>query len=143
MKLRYCQQKKFYFIYEIVYKNLIVTTKQKSIAQTHNQKKKKRRRRRRKKDRKLVKEDIIGTIRLWEHTEIKEKENIENSNPKDKMALLSPHVWNYHIKCKWIVFTNQKTARWMEKQYQDICCLLETYFSSRENIGPKWNNGMM
>ena len=42
MKLRYCQQKKFYFIYEIVYKNLIVTTKQKSIAQTHNQKKKKK-----------------------------------------------------------------------------------------------------
>ena len=88
MKLRYCQQKKFYFIYEIVYENLIVTTKQKSTAQTTKKKKKKKKRKKERKEEESrienwLKEISQGRLDYDSRQKYKKKHrDIEKSKPK-------------------------------------------------------------
>ena len=123
MEIRCYQQKKDYLIYEIFYTNLMVTTKQKIRAESQNIKKEE------------TEKHITENHQTEWQTETRGKRNNGNvEQPENKRAVLSHHISIITLNVNGLnsPIKRHRVAEAIKKQDPTICCLQETYLSSKD-----------
>ena len=110
------------FIYRLLYKNLMVTTNQKSIIDVHTKKK----------NNPYITQKVViksqeKRIKGEEREKINTYKTINKLEIRTHISIITLNVNELNVPTK-----RHRVAEWIQKQYPYICYLPETHFRSRD-----------